>query len=150
MGTRRLLIVPALVAGAALLSGCSLFGTARDSDGRVTGTSVIGSTTLEVGDCFSFVEGSENSEAEVTPCENEHTYIVIGKGELQASAVDDAGGLQNAVSAACAESFADFKAAATEGSKPEQEFIVSTKTVDGADVTTYKCVATDAAVVAAE
>lgn len=152
MGTpsRTLLALAALVASGSLLAGCSLFGPARDADGRVTDTSVIGSTDLLVGDCFSFVEGSENSEAEVTPCENEHSYIVIGEGTLSASAVDEAGSLQNAVSVACADPFTEFKAAATDGSKPEQEFIVSTRQEDGKEVTTYHCVATDAAIVAAE
>jgi len=147
MGTRARSIVgiAATLSALSLLTGCSaLFGTPRDENGRVTETSVIGSTDLLVGDCFSFVDGSNNSEAEVTPCENDHAYIVIGQGELSSSEVDSAGSLQNAVSAACADPFADFKAAAAEGTKPDQEFIVSTKEVDGKDVTSYHCVATDA------
>lgn len=148
-GSRIVTALATVVISAAMLAACSMFGPARDADGRVTETAVIGSTTLEVGDCFSFVEGSNNSEAEVTPCSEEHAYIVIGRGELSTAEVDEAGGVQNAVSAACAEDFATFKEAATEGTKPQQEFIVAQKEKDGASVTSFHCVATDAPVEAA-
>ena len=53
--------------------------------------------------------------------------------------------MQNAVSVACADAFTAFKAAAPEGTKPTQEFVVATEDRDGKQVTLYSCVATDAA-----
>src|SRR6188474_1970929 len=77
----------ATVVGAAIalaLAGCSLLspavlGPPRDADGRVTKPAEINSSTLEVGDCFTFVEGT--NMATVTPCALEHTHIVIADGE---------------------------------------------------------------------
>jgi hypothetical protein len=136
----------AIVAAALALTACStLFGPPRDADGRVTETTEVGSTTLLVGDCFSFVEGTNLSKSSVTPCSEPHTHIVIGLGDLTTKKIDEAGGLQNAVSASCAEVFAIFKEAAAEGTKPEQEFIVSTSVEDDVETTHYKCVATDSA-----
>lgn len=134
------------VATIATLAGCTaLFGPPRDADGRVTETTTIRSTTLLEGDCFSFVEGTDLAEVDVTPCAQPHTYIVIGQGELTDAQISADGGLQNAVSASCAEDFAAFKEAAAEGVRPEQEFIVSTTERDGESITLYLCVATDAA-----
>ncbi len=127
------------------LSGCSLLGPARDADGRVTEPADIRSTALTVGDCFSFIDGTNLTEATITPCDREHTHIVIGQDDLTDSAIDSAGGLQNAVSAACAEPFTAFKEQAAEGTKPEQEFIVSPIEVDGEKLTRFFCIATDAA-----
>jgi hypothetical protein len=53
------------------------------------------------------------------------------------------------VSASCAEVFTAFKEAAAEGTKPEQEFIVSTSVEDDVETTHYKCVATDSVASAA-
>lgn len=133
------------------LSGCSLLGLggpARDADGRVTEPADIRSTALTVGDCFSFIDGTNMAEATVVPCDQEHTYLVIEQGSLVAADIDAAGGLQNAVSAACAETFEAFKAEAAEGTKPQQEFVVSTAEEDGVEVTRFSCVTTDAAATA--
>jgi hypothetical protein len=115
----------------------------------VTGTSEVDSPTLLVGDCFSFVDGTSNARASVTPCSKSHAYIVIGSGTLTTSEVDKDGGMQNAVSTACSTQFEAFKAAAPSGSKPEQQFVVSTADKNGKQVTLYLCVASDAAVTAA-
>jgi hypothetical protein len=141
--TRSALTALALIASTAALSSCSLLATPRDADGRVTETTEINSTALLVGDCFSFVEGTDLGRASVTPCAEVHTYVVIGMGELTAPAIDAAGSLQNAVSASCSEVFALFKEAANDGVKPEQEFIVSVSEKDGEQITSYHCVATD-------
>ncbi len=144
MASRRLILAAGSAAASILLlSSCGLLGPNRDADGRVTETTVIGSTQLLEGDCFSFVEGSNLTEASVTPCANPHDYIVIGTGELDAAAVDSAGGVQNAVNEACAESFAAFKETVAEGVKPTAEFIVATEDRDGAEITLYRCLATD-------
>jgi hypothetical protein len=138
------LIVTAVLA---TLAGCSLIypDVARGDDGQVLEPSVIGSTKLLVGDCFSFVDGSNQSEAEITPCANDHTHIVIGKGELEKAAISEAGSLQNAVSSSCSETFAEFKDTVADGVRPDQEFIVSEHTTDDdVLITAYACIATDA------
>lgn len=129
-----------------LLASCGLLGPNRDENGRVTETTVIGSTQLVTGDCFSFVDDTL-VEASVTPCANPHDYLVIGTGELDAATIESSGGLQNAVSAACSGAFAAFKATVAEGVKPTQEFIVANEERDGETVTLYSCVATDAAAI---
>jgi len=130
------------------LSGCSLLdpGVARDDNGQVLESAVIGSTQLLVDDCFSFVDGSELSEAEVVPCGIDHSHIVIGRGELSKDAIAEAGGLQNAVSSACSETFTAYKETVVDGERPDQEFIISEHTTDdGIVVTAYACIATDSA-----
>lgn len=144
--TRTTFAIATVLASALALTGCSLFGPSgppRGDDGQVTETTVIKSTQLLEGDCFTFVEGSNANDAEVTPCSKDHQYVVIGQGSLSQSEVDSAGGLQNAVSAACKDTFEAFKAEAAEGVRPEQEFIVSQVTEDDVVTTNYSCVATD-------
>ena len=133
----------ALVTTTVALSACSLLGPSRDSNGRVTATSEVDSPTLLVGDCFTFVDGTSNARATVTPCAKDHAHIVIGSGTLGTSEIDKDGGVQNAVSTACSTDFDAFKAAAPTGSKPEQRFVVSTADKNGKQVTLYLCVATD-------
>ncbi len=137
---------------AALLSGCSVFdalydqGPPRDDDGSITDTKVVPATTLLVGDCFSFLDDGTLVDVTAIPCSDEHGYIVIGQGELTRHDVDVAGGMQNAVSAACAPDFDTFKASAAEGAKPELEFLVANLEHDGQTWSAYSCVATDGAV----
>ncbi|QYH35694.1 hypothetical protein [Salinibacterium sp. M195] len=134
------------------LAGCSLLypELSRDDSGQVLEPAVIGSTDLLVGDCFSFVDGSDLAEAEIAPCTTDHTHIVIGKGELAKTEISEAGGLQNAVSSSCSETFSEFKETVTDGVRPDQEFIVSERsTDDGVLITDYACIATDAPVPAA-
>jgi hypothetical protein len=141
--TRTAAAAVVLISALALTACSTLFGPPRDEQGRVTETTEVGSTTLLVGDCFSFVDGTNLAKSSLTPCSEPHTHIVIGLGDLTTKKIDEAGGLQNAVSASCAEVFATFKEAAVEGTKPEQEFIVSTSVEDEVETTHYKCVATD-------
>lgn len=133
----------AAAAGILLLSGCSLLtiGPARDANGRVSEPAEINSSNLLDGDCFSFIDGTNLAKSTVVPCAQEHALVVIGTGELDDAAVTSAGGLQNAVSAACDEPFDTFKASAPKGAKPELQFIVSTDERDGAEFTKYSCVA---------
>lgn len=144
---RSTIALAVVITATLTLSACSLLGLdgpPRGDDGRVTEATVIPSTQLLDGDCFSFVEGSDHNKATVMPCADDHQYIVIGQGELSTAEIDKAGGLQNAVSAACKDSFEAFKAAAAEGVRPEQEFIVSQVEKDGETLSAYSCVATDA------
>ena len=134
------------VAAVVAFSGCSLLypELARDENGRVLEPAVIGSTQLLEGDCFTFVDGSNLSEAEVAPCIDSHTNIVIGKGELTKATIIEAGSLQNAVSSACSATFVAFKETVAEGARPDQEFIISERTTeDGVVMTDYACIATD-------
>jgi len=145
---RPALAITALAAAAVLLSGCSLLGLGeleRGADGQVLESTVIDSPELLPGDCFSYVgDGSDLSTVTVTPCSTDHTYIVLAAGDLTTAQVDAAGGLQNAVSGACNDTFTTFKAGLTEGGlKTKQEFLVSTKTVDEVEVQDYSCVALD-------
>jgi hypothetical protein len=146
---RTATVAAAFLAAVVALSACSLLGPARDSDGRVTTTTEIDSTTLLVGDCFSFVDGTNLGRANVTPCTKQHTYVVIGSGTLSDAQVQKDNGVQNAVSVACSSDFEKFKAAAAAGTRPEQQFVVSTGEKDGKQVTLYLCVATDSVATAA-
>lgn len=142
----------AVVAGAALLTSCSLLasGPPRGDDGQVLEAAVVPATALLTGDCFSWAAEYPNHErVNLVPCSDEHGYIVIGQGSLTERAIDAAGGLQNAVSAECKEPFATFKASVAEGVKPTQEFLVTQSEVDGDTITNFSCVATDGAVQAA-
>ena len=151
---RSTLAALALVAATAALTSCSLFGpagTPRGDDGQVTEAIVVPTTELRTDDCFSFVDQYPDHErVNLAPCADEHGYIVIAQGSLTEQKIADAGSLQNAVSANCSEPFAIYEAAAVEGAKPTQEFLVTVKTVDGETLTNYSCVATDGAVSASE
>ena len=151
---RSAALAAALLAAIAVLTSCSLFGPAgppRGDDGQVTSTVVAPTTDLLTGDCFSFHEDyPEHERVTLTPCTDEHGYIVIAQGSLTDGFIADSGGLQNAVSVSCSEPFATFKAGAAEGTKPTQEFLASVETVDGETITNYSCVATDGAISASE
>jgi len=138
--------VTMLVLSASLLAGCSLLGggLARDDSGQVLESADVRSSELLVGDCFSYL-GDDLATVTISPCSGEHTHIIIGQGTLEAPAIQEAGGLQNAVSAACNESFTTFKTTIAEGAKTAQEFLVSTRTVDDVEVQAYSCVALDPA-----
>ena len=151
---RSAMVALALLPATAVLASCSLFGPTgppRGDDGQVTQSVVVPTTDLLTGDCFSFHEDyPEHERVTLTPCTDEHGYIVIAQGSLTEGAIADAGSLQNAVSSNCAESFSVFKAAAVEGAKPTQEFLVSESTVEGETLMNYSCVATDGAISASE
>jgi len=142
---RPIAATAALVTLAGILTGCSLFGgIARDSSGQVTEDAEIKSTELLTGDCFTYIgDGSELSKVTINPCTAEHSFKVLATGSLTTTQVDEAGGLQNAVSSACSEIFTTFKASLGDGLKTEQSFLVSNETVDGVEVTSYSCVAID-------
>jgi hypothetical protein len=142
----RTTVVTLFVASAMLLSGCA---ATRDADGHVLRTMVLSSADMAVDDCFSFVDPTNVAQAEVTPCDQVHTHIVIGRGSLSEQAITQAGSLQNAVSQACSDEFKAFKSDAPAGVKPELQFVVTSGQKDGAAVKNYSCVATDSISVAA-
>ena len=136
----------ACVALALSLTGCSLLpsGPARDADGRVTSATEMAATELLVGDCFSYLgDGSDLTTVTVAPCSSEHGFIVVDEGSLSTAQVDEAGGLQVAVSVACKEKYSVFTTALAEGLRSELTFLVSAAEVDGATVNNYSCVAVD-------
>jgi len=135
----------AIVATLALLTGCSLFGgVARGDDGQVTESSDIAAADLLTGDCFSYIgEGTDLSKVTIIPCADDHNFKVIDQGTVLASDAEAAGGLQNAVSAACNESYAAFKAALPDGARTQQSFLVSSTKVDDKEASAYSCVAID-------
>ncbi|MEO9254574.1 MAG: hypothetical protein ABI305_03475, partial [Tepidiformaceae bacterium] len=139
---RTAAVLLALLVGITALAGCTaIFGPNRDSSGRVTETTEIDSTTLLRGDCFSFVDGTNNSRANVTPCAKPHTYLVIGGGTLSTADISKDGGTQDAVSAACSDGFEAYKKRLPDGTKTDEQFVVSPQEKDGKTVTLYLCVA---------
>jgi len=143
------LAVVTLLASTLALAGCSFLEPTRDTDGRVVKAIQLASPDLRIGDCFSFVDGTDHAQSLVTPCADPHAYIVIGQGTLSSAAIDRLGGLQNAVSVSCADVFAAFVAAATDGVTPKPEFVVTNEDTLNGPVTSYSCLATDGTVVAA-
>lgn len=144
---KRVTTVLAIAGAAALLAGCAA-GPTRGDDGRVTEASVIAARDLVTGDCFSFnsPDGKTVAEATVVPCGDGHDYVIIGQGQLSASAITEAGSLQAAVSQACSESFDLFTSANTSDERPHQEFIVYPVDDDEPDGDRhYSCVSTDPA-----
>lgn len=137
----------ALSAASLLLAGCSLLGLGgleRGDDGQVTASSEVRSSELLTGDCFSYLgDGSNLSRVTIAPCSADHTHTVLAQGTLSPAQIDEVGGIQNAVSAECAEPFAAFKEALAEGLRTKQEFLVSKRTVDEVEVQAYSCVALD-------
>jgi len=145
------LIATALVVGVGL-TGCSAvdsflhdtfpdqFGPQRGSDGRVTEPVLAHSFYLEQGDCFNFPDPDVRTEVEIVPCSLEHMFEAIGQGEVTLQE-QKTQGLQNAISAKCAEPFEVFKANAPAGTRPDQEFLVSEEKIGDRTVTEYICAA---------
>jgi hypothetical protein len=136
-----------MLSASLLLGGCSLLngGVPRDDSGAVTESATISARDLHTGDCFTFnsADGGIVAEVTVMPCGQKHDYLVLAQGTLKVSAITAAGSLQNAVSAACAETFTTFKAASTGEVKPKQEFLVFPKTDEADSDQQYSCISTD-------
>ncbi|OJX65529.1 MAG: hypothetical protein BGO95_10745 [Micrococcales bacterium 73-13] len=140
-----------LLVGSAL-AGCSTvdtflhdtfpdqFGPQRGPDGRVSEPVDAHSYYLETGDCFDFPDPSVRTEVRIVRCADEHAFEVIGQGEITRQE-QVTQGLQNAVSARCAEPFERFRANAPVGSRPDQEFLISEQKVGDRTVTEYVCAA---------
>lgn len=147
MGTPHRTLFVALVATAmtVLISGCGILEPTRDADGRIAKPTVLASPDVRIDDCFSFVDGTELAFARVVPCDEQHSYIVIGQGTLSETKIEFAGGLQAAVIDACDRVFDVFTSDLPAGGKPDQEFIVSQEEKPGGLVTYFSCLATDSA-----
>ena len=144
---RNLLTIASVFGVGILLSGCSLLnsGPPRDSDGRVTESSMISARDLKDGDCFTFnsTDGTVVEQVTVMPCSESHDYLVIDQGTLTPANVTSAGSLQNAVSVACAPTFDAFKASVTGTTRPKQEFLVFPETDEPDSDQLYSCITTD-------
>ena len=123
------------------LSGCNVLAPTRNADGTVVKAIQMPSTDAWVGDCFTFIDGSNLSFATVVPCAEAHTHIVIGKGTLSKSKLSLYESLQLAVISSCQKTFDAWVTA--QGTDPEPEYIVSKETLPGGEVTNYSCLATD-------
>lgn len=136
---RRPILVLAMIVTAALsLSGCSVLAPTRDADGTIITATRMPSIDAWVGDCFSFVEGSDLAFATVVPCAEPHTHIVIGTGTLSQKRIDHFESLQIAVLTACKDRVSLY--AAQQGLDPAPEYIVSNKTrPNGSETMHYSC-----------
>ena len=115
----------------------------RNADGTIVKATAMPSTDAWVGDCFSFVDGSNLSYATVVPCADAHTHVVIDKGTLSKAKLSLYESLQIAVITVCQKPFDAYVEA--QGTDATPEYIVSTVSKPGGDVTNYSCLATDSA-----
>jgi hypothetical protein len=142
LGSIALAVASAVLAS---LAACSMPGTVpRESiTGQVTDRALIAAAQLLPGDCFSpSSANSDLAKVEIIPCADMHDYVVLDQGNLSAEDILTAGTLQNAVSAACADTFATFVETLAEGITSTQEFMVMPNTVDGVVTQAYSCIAT--------
>ncbi len=139
----------ALAAATAVIavSGCSallpeVYGPERGTDGQVVEASDAAATFLVDGDCFGFTTEGDLSRVTIVPCSDAHDWQVIEQGDLTLREEKETG-IQNAVSAKCAEPYAEFEAAAATDAKPWQQFLLSEAERDDRTVTVFTCVATE-------
>ena len=143
MRARRPLIAVATAVVAALaLSGCDVLAPTRDADGQIIGSVAMPSVDAWVGDCFSFVENSNLAYANVVPCSEPHTHLVVGRGALTQKRIDHFASLQIAVLTACNDRISLY--GSENGIEPEPEYIVSNKTsAEGVQTMHYSCLVKD-------
>lgn len=139
----KVVAIAAIVGVTLLLAGCDVLAPTRNADGTIVKATAMPSTEAWVGDCFSFVDGSNLAYATVVPCDVAHTHVVIAKGTLSKAKLALYESLQIAVITVCQKPFDAY----IEGRDPEPtpEYIVSTESKPGGEVTNYSCLATDAA-----
>ena len=135
---RPIIAIAVLAAATLALSGCNVLAPTRDTEGGIIGEVMMPSTDAWVGDCFTFVDGSNLAYATVSPCTEPHTHIVIGTGTLSDQRVTYFGTLQIAVLKACETRFELYQGAQETEFVPE--YIVSNKKDrEGREITHYSC-----------
>ncbi|MBN9240261.1 MAG: hypothetical protein BGO97_11145 [Micrococcales bacterium 70-64] len=136
---RRPALAVAMIAIATLsLSACDVLAPTRDTEGRIVKATQMPSTDAWVGDCFTFIDGSQLAWATVVPCDEPHTHVVIGTGTLSEKRKTAFDSLQLAVLSACKDRYELYQA--VQGAKFEAEYIVSDKTDhEGVTTTHYSC-----------
>jgi len=137
----RVVSIAVMVAVTLSLAGCDVLAPTRDADGLIIKDTPMPSTDAWVGDCFSFVEGSNLSYATVVPCAQPHTHVVIGKGTLTEAKMALFESLQIAVIESCKRTFENY--VEEQGTEPTPQYIVSREKKPGGEVVNYSCLATD-------
>ncbi|HWL59997.1 MAG TPA: hypothetical protein VNQ48_03830 [Microbacteriaceae bacterium] len=157
---RATLTAAAAIAVILSLSGCTqlntflheqfpdTFGPDRGASGSVTAPVAAHTKYLVVGDCFDFEfphaddpgETDDPTRVIIKPCTDDHIFEVIGQGEVDL--VDEKTlGLDVAISTQCADPFADWAAAAPEGVRTDQEFLVRQEKIGERTTKLYTCIA---------
>jgi hypothetical protein len=135
---RPLIVLTVLVAATLSLSGCDVLAPTRDAEGGIIGAVQMPSTDAWVGDCFTFIDGSNLAYATVVPCSEPHTHVVVGTGTLSDRRIQFFDGLQLAVISACKDRLELY--AAQQDAEQEPEYIVSKKKDrTGREITRYSC-----------
>ena len=141
---RPFLVLATVVATTLALSGCDVLAPTRDSDGKIVKALEMPSIEAWVGDCFTFVDGSNLALATVVPCADAHTHIVIGRGTLTQKRIDYFETLQLAVISACKDRITLY--VDQQEDDPQPEYIVSTETSpEGVASMHYSCLVTNSA-----
>ncbi|CAN5135603.1 hypothetical protein BH11ACT5_BH11ACT5_03910 [soil metagenome] len=141
---RPFLVLATVVATTLALSGCDVLAPTRDSDGKIVKALEMPSIEAWVGDCFSFVDGSNLALATVVPCAEQHTHIVVGRGTLTQKRIDYFETLQLAVISACKDRITLYTE--QQEDDPQPEYIVSTETSpEGVATMHYSCLVTSSA-----
>ena len=137
---RPIIVVATLVAATLALSGCNVLAPTRDTEGGIIGEVMMPSTEAWIGDCFTFVDGSNLAYATVAPCAEPHTHVVISTGTLTPERIARFQTLQIAVIDACKDSIELYQETREDEVTPE--YIVSNKKErDGREVMHYSCLA---------
>ena len=139
---RPFFVLATVLATTLVLSGCDVLAPTRDVDGKIVKALEMPSIDAWVGDCFTFVDGSNLALATVVPCSDPHTHVVIGRGTLTQRRIDYFETLQVAVISACKDRVSIY--GSQQGVDPEPEYIVSSKSApDGATTMYYSCLVKD-------
>ena len=145
---RPLLVLATVVAATLALSGCDVLAPTRDADGKIVKALEMPSIEAWVGDCFTFVDGSNLALATVVPCADPHTHIVVGRGTLTQKRIDYFETLQLAVISACKDRITLYigQQIDEQEDEPQPEYIVSTETSpEGVSTMHYSCLVTNSA-----
>ena len=141
---RAIIALATVVATTLALSGCDVLAPTRDADGKIVKALQMPSTEAWVGDCFTFVDGSNLALATVVPCSAPHTHVVVGKGTLTQKRIDYFETLQLAVISACRDRINLYSA--DRDDDPQPEYIVSNETSpEGVETMHYSCLVTNSA-----
>lgn len=104
------LVGASAIALAFALTGCTLLGggagSDRDDEGQVTDTGEDSVFNMEVGDCLNEPEGTEVSDIELVPCDQEHDYEVYDELELPEG--DFPSDVDTQADEFCTEAFTEF------------------------------------------
>jgi len=115
------------------------FGPLRGDDGRVTADSDVPVKYLEVGDCFDFPDGGDESRATIRPCGEDHVFEVIATGTIDLQQQQTLG-LQLAITRACGQPFDDWSATRPADRRKDYESLVRDAGGDS-QAKLYTCVA---------